>query len=398
MKKHFFQHQTIAILLLFIAAPVVLFNLAISLATSRQAVEQKVREDIYGFKWTLIKFKRGVFKKILYLVPVAQGQLLFVGAPMVRSSYHNYARLPVGLYSEHHLDQYSGLYDSPLEQSLEKCRLSLTCALNTIIRTHIAKMGFKKNLAPVDSFELFGIRVGNHTMQSALEWATTKRRGCQTGVFVNVNSVNLAWKNQPLTESINRADIVMADGSGVRLAAQKLGIQLRQNVNGTDMLPLLCESLIQKNMSVFLYGASAEIIEKTYQTLRLRYPNLKIVGYQDGYEKDHDKIVAKINASGADVLLVGMGSPLQEAWLEDHRSQLKTSTALAVGGLFDFVAGKFPRAPRWVRQLGMEWIVRLVHEPKNKFRRYVLGNPLFMVRLTTSPKQPLLGIYKKSLN
>lgn len=109
---------------------------------------------------------------------------------------------------------------------------------------------------------------------------------------------------------------------------------------------------------------------------------MRIAGSHHGYFKaeDNAQIIAQINQSGADICLVAMGSPVQEQWLLDHANQLQCATALAVGGLFDFYSGKIPRAPRWLRELGFEWVWRLIQEPGTKFKRYVIGNPVFLFR------------------
>ena len=95
---------------------------------------------------------------------------------------------------------------------------------------------------------------------------------------------------------------------------------------------------------------------------------------------DNDQIVEAINAAQADVLLVALGSPIQEDWVMANRLRLKVGTAIAVGGLFDFLSGNIPRAPLWMRELGLEWVFRLIQEPRVKFTRYVIGNPLFLWR------------------
>jgi N-acetylglucosaminyldiphosphoundecaprenol N-acetyl-beta-D-mannosaminyltransferase len=225
-------------------------------------------------------------------------------------------------------------------------------------------------------------------MKSAVEWALapypteSQTNRCKIGYFINANSINLAAHNSVLRKQINRADRCFADGSGMRLAAKHIGVSIYENVNGTDMLPHLCLEAQKTNKSIYMLGAKPGVAAKAAQNLSKKYPNLTVVGTQDGYfslEQTQD-VISDINQSNADILLLAMGSPVQEEWLEKYAPQLKCSTALAVGGLFDFYSGNIARAPMWMRELGIEWVWRLMQEPQTKFHRYVIGNPLFLIQ------------------
>ncbi len=233
-------------------------------------------------------------------------------------------------------------------------------------------------------FSIFGMKIDNVSMQDAVESVVTPRadRVTKTVCFVNANSINLARDNEGLTHAVNDADCVFADGSGVRLAARRAGITLQDNVNGTDMLPLLCEKAAAESLSIFFLGAAPGVAEQAASNLTERFKGLRVAGTQHGYfsNAENPNIIKAINASGADILLVAFGSPNQEAWLQNNRQHLKVKSALAVGGLFDFYSGRIPRAPLWMRRTGIEWIWRLMQEPKAKFKRYVIGNPLFIYR------------------
>lgn len=236
-----------------------------------------------------------------------------------------------------------------------------------------------------EQFTLFGLTIHNHSMQAAVDWVLTpvsNGERCKTGYFINVNSVNLTTKHPTLKHALNRGDRCFADGSGIRIAAKYSGVRIRENVNGTDMLPHLCIAAQASKKSIYMLGAKPGVAAKAAQKLLKQYPQLNIAGTQDGYfdAQETEDVIARINQSGADVLLVAMGSPMQEAWIDAHAKRLKCSTALAVGGLFDFYSGNIPRAPMWMRKLGMEWVWRLMQEPKTKFNRYVIGNPHFLVQ------------------
>jgi N-acetylglucosaminyldiphosphoundecaprenol N-acetyl-beta-D-mannosaminyltransferase len=121
-----------------------------------------------------------------------------------------------------------------------------------------------------------------------------------------------------------------------------------------------------------------------------RYPGLRIAGARDGYFKSHEEqsVVDDINSSGARILLVAFGAPRQELWLKRWRSELEPPVGMGVGGLFDFYSGRMPRAPVWMREMGLEWVFRLMQEPGRMWRRYVIGNPLFLYRVRQQAKTP----------
>jgi len=241
-----------------------------------------------------------------------------------------------------------------------------------------------KSLYAAKEFKLFDIRIDNLTIDAAVTNIIAPRRSAQakTVCFVNVNSFNLAHHDASLKHAINAADYVFADGSGARIAAQRKGYRLLDNVNGTDLLPKLCERAIQENKSIYLLGAKPEVAEKAANKLVQQYPGLRIAGSHHGYfdKNNCSDVINKINQSQADILLVAFGSPIQENFLQTHKASLSVNTVVAVGGLFDFYSGNISRAPLWMRELGLEWIWRLIQEPKAKFNRYVIGNPIFLYR------------------
>lgn len=239
-----------------------------------------------------------------------------------------------------------------------------------------------------DRFSIFGINIDNMSMNDSVESILSSVQlktasSTKTACFVNANSLNQAYSSPELTEIINRHDYVFPDGSGVRMAANNIGVTVKDNVNGTDMLPILCSEAVKYNRSIFLLGASKGIAAKTASNLKKKFPGLKIAGTHHGFidEAGSIKVIDKINRSQADILLVGMGTPIQENWVQTYAPRLKTSIAIAVGGLFDFYSGRIPRAPMFFRQHGIEWVWRLLQEPKTKFHRYVIGNPLFLLRI-----------------
>jgi len=241
-----------------------------------------------------------------------------------------------------------------------------------------------KALVPFKSaLTLFKIPINNCHIHDAVNWTTRPRRGdCRIGFFVNAHSINLAAKDAQFKETLSQADTLFADGLGMRIAARYRGQRMVDNVNGTDTFLPLCKKAEMNKLSIYLLGGKPGVALQTKQNIKQLFPDLKIAGTHHGYfdPKDCEHIIQSINQSQCNILLVGQGSPLQESWLIEHKDQLNCRAALAVGGLFDYYSNNIPRAPQWVRHIGMDWVWRLIQEPKAKWKRYLLGNPAFLMR------------------
>lgn len=201
--------------------------------------------------------------------------------------------------------------------------------------------------------------------------------------FVNAHCFNVATYDEQYRDSLGAANMVLADGSGMLLASRLLGVPIQHNLNGTDLVPLLCSAAAHEGRSVFLLGARPGVAEQAAAHLRERYPGLRIVGIQHGYfaQEESGAIIERINAARPDMLLVAMGVPLQEQWITDHFTELNVPVSLAVGALLDFFSNNVPRAPRLFRRLGLEWVYRLYREPRRLWRRYMVGNVTFLSRV-----------------
>jgi exopolysaccharide biosynthesis WecB/TagA/CpsF family protein len=240
-------------------------------------------------------------------------------------------------------------------------------------------------------FHLFGVRIINTTMSRLLdECEETLSSGIQTSMgFVNADCMNKCFGDETYHQTLRDMNQVYPDGIGVRLASQMFGNGVKDNINGTDLFPLLCERLANTSHSIFLLGALEGVAESTAVNMQQRYPGLCIAGCQDGYfaSGEEDMVIERINASGADVLLIAMGAPQQEKWIARNRERLNVSILMGVGGLFDFYSGRISRAPVWIREVGLEWVWRLLQEPGRMWRRYVVGNPLFLYRVWRQKKR-----------
>jgi N-acetylglucosaminyldiphosphoundecaprenol N-acetyl-beta-D-mannosaminyltransferase len=248
----------------------------------------------------------------------------------------------------------------------------------------------QREMPPILNF--FGVPIVNTTMEEAVEWIIGEAAGNRRRLlaFVNPDCLNIAWKDAEYREVLTQADRVLPDGIGIHLGCRMLGQALRANVNGTDMFPLLCERAAREGIPIYLLGARPGIARAAADNMVKRYPGLMVAGARDGYFEPHEEqsVVDDINSSGARVLLAAFGAPRQELWLKRWRSELATPVSMGVGGLFDFYSGRIPRAPVWMREIGLEWVFRLMQEPGRMWRRYVIGNPLFLHRVRQQARNP----------
>jgi N-acetylglucosaminyldiphosphoundecaprenol N-acetyl-beta-D-mannosaminyltransferase len=225
-------------------------------------------------------------------------------------------------------------------------------------------------------------------VDTSLEGAADHLVSCaQAGIsrhvaFVNAHCLNQSVGDPALLQALRGADILFADGIGMQLASRLHGHRLNNNVNGTDLFPLLCDRAEIAGVVIGLLGGAPGVGERCKEFLQRRNPNLRIAYVHNGFIEPgaDDAVIAAINASGTEMLLVAMGVPRQERWVLDHGKRLKAPVLISVGGLLDFVSGRIPRAPPILRRLRMEWLFRLYVEPRRLFRRYVVGNPIFLVR------------------
>lgn len=245
-------------------------------------------------------------------------------------------------------------------------------------------LGGGSNIAPSE-LHFLGIQINNLTMAEASERIVTLARGTapKQVCFVNADCVNIAFKDPNYKATLAQADLVLADGIGVRLAGTILNQNVRENINGTDMLPFLCASAEQEGVSLYLLGGQPGVAEDVAKWIRAEYPALTIAGLHHGYFKEHEHggIIQAIRESGARVLLVALGAPRQDKWISAYKHELGVGVSIGVGGLFDFYSGRIPRAPVWLRELGLEWFYRFYCEPRRMWRRYFVGNAVFLFRV-----------------
>jgi exopolysaccharide biosynthesis WecB/TagA/CpsF family protein len=214
--------------------------------------------------------------------------------------------------------------------------------------------------------------------------------------FLNAHGCNFTFHDRAYVRALENATWVVNDGVGMDIAAMLQGRSFTENLNGSDLVDEgdFLRQCAGHGIRVFLLGARQATLDLAVQRYKERFPGLMIAGSHHGYFDHLDDacslpIVGRINRTGAEVLLVGLGNPLQEIWLDRYRSRLTCRIALACGGSLDQVAGVVPRAPRgWIR-LRLEWLYRLGQEPRRLWRRYLIGNALFLVRVVSGRR----GLY-----
>jgi exopolysaccharide biosynthesis WecB/TagA/CpsF family protein len=200
--------------------------------------------------------------------------------------------------------------------------------------------------------------------------------------FCNANLVNVATGDAALRRSLSTF-LVLADGIGVDLGSLLLyGEAFPANLNGTDFFPALFDEA-GRALRVALLGGRPGVVERAAATLAQRYPAHSFSAVSHGYfaEDEEAVLLERLKAERPDLLLVAMGNPLQERFIAERLGPQHCAVAAGVGALFDFFAGEVPRAPALLRRARLEWLYRLWREPRRLWRRYVLGNPVFLMHM-----------------
>jgi N-acetylglucosaminyldiphosphoundecaprenol N-acetyl-beta-D-mannosaminyltransferase len=188
---------------------------------------------------------------------------------------------------------------------------------------------------------------------------------CQTIYTLNALTLLLAYQDTRYASVVARADMTLADGVGCLWACRKLRHTVPEKVSGMDLILALCSVCVAEQRSVFLYGAKPGVAEQAAKNLQQRFPGLIIAGTEHGYQGTdfEDLMVDKINRSQASLLLVALGQPRQEIWIDRWQEKLQVRMAVGVGGCLDVLAGRVVRAPHWMQRMGCEWLFRMLQEP-----------------------------------
>ena len=229
-------------------------------------------------------------------------------------------------------------------------------------------------------FQFLNCRMHSASMAQTLE--VIKQR-IQKKIFTQHVVVNVAklvhmQKDVQLKESVEACDIINIDGMGVVLGARFLGNDVPERVAGVDLFYNLIGMSEQEGFPVFLLGATSDVVEETTRRLQAQHPKLNLAGFHHGYFwDDEEAVVNQINQSGAKLLFVAITSPKKENFINKWQDRLGVDFVMGVGGTFDVVAGKVNRAPMWMQNYGLEWLYRVIQEPRRMWKRYLVTNSKF---------------------
>ncbi len=212
-----------------------------------------------------------------------------------------------------------------------------------------------------------------------------------------VNSLGTGFsraKHPELLEVLRNSDMVTADGFPILWLSRIVGKPLKQRVCGSDLVPALAERASEKNLSIFMLGGAEGVARNAADILKARNPGLNIAGTAAPFVQiagpglakciaEDEALVDQINASGADILLLGLGNPKQELWFNRNRNRLKVPVSIGVGGTFEFITGGVRRAPHWVQRANLEWVYRIAQDPARLWRRYAKG--IFKLTALSAP-------------
>ena len=236
---------------------------------------------------------------------------------------------------------------------------------------------------------LFGIRFDAVTAQQALERllslaqdAKTQHLPAQLAVTVNVQIMVLARRNaQTLLPIINAAPLVVADGAPLVFASKLFGPKLPERVAGSDLIYDIARAAAENGLRLFFFGGEETYTVQAMEKLKALFPKLQIAGHNcpmiakepnESQRREEEELCRQITEANTDILLVGLGCPKQEFFVHRNADRLKGMAAIGLGGTFNFICGHISRAPKWMQRLGMEWIYRIIQEPKRLFMRYFI--------------------------
>ncbi len=250
-----------------------------------------------------------------------------------------------------------------------------------------------KNIIHIDNkkqkVRLFGVPIDRISCQQAIERLDEFVSKNKPSFVVTPDTLAIlrARRDKEYLGITKKADLVTPDGAGILWASATLDTPLIERITGIDLINKICISAVEKGYKLYLLGSESTVIDRAVINLKDRFPRINIVGYYHGYfdkinlnndknNKSEKDIIKEIQDKKPDFLLVGLGVPKQELWIAKHKDELGVPVCIGIGGSFDVLSGKIPRAPLWMQNHGMEWIFRLIKEPKRLKR--VVALPYFM--------------------
>jgi exopolysaccharide biosynthesis WecB/TagA/CpsF family protein len=195
--------------------------------------------------------------------------------------------------------------------------------------------------------------------------------------YVNANTVNLAFRNNKFLNLLNHCDIAHTDGIGIYLALKMLSFKNVFRFTGSDFYEILKTYSIKNSRSCYFFGHDEDILGRIQST----NPMLKIAGTHTGYNFKTSEVIENILSNNPDIICVGLSQPIQETWVNENKDKLKNKIIICVGEGIKVFTGTKTRGPVFLRKLGLEWLIRLINSPFKYWKRYIIGNPLFLYRI-----------------
>ena len=238
---------------------------------------------------------------------------------------------------------------------------------------------------PAEKIVLFGVPIDNLTLAETVDRIEEMIRsgGTHQHVVVNVDKIVKLQRDPQLREAIRDCDLINADGQPIVWASRLLGQPLKERVTGIDLFGALVERCAQRGFRPFFLGAREEVVQTMAGVLKAQHPRLQLAGWRNGYwiNEEEASVVAQVKQARPDVLFVALSSPKKEIFLRRWKAELQVPFVMGVGGTFDVVAGLVKRAPGWMQRCGLEWLYRLIQEPRRMWRRYLVDDMAFLAML-----------------
>lgn len=238
------------------------------------------------------------------------------------------------------------------------------------------------------TIDILGFPVFSHSISSCIMDITASLEAsdgvCRWGACLNPHSYAVACNDEIFANSLRRADWIVPDGVGILIAGRVLGRRFEERITGFDLFEGVMRELNDRGGRVFFLGSSEETLSLISKRLPIDYPQVHFAGsYSPPFAEEfsveeNERIFAAIAAAGPDVLWVGLTAPKQEKWISEHQLNLPVKFVGAIGAVFDFYSGQVRRSPEWMRNLGIEWLPRLLQQPRRLWRRMFISAPVFI--------------------
>lgn len=242
------------------------------------------------------------------------------------------------------------------------------------------------DLSRIDVTPLFGVPVAGMDAERFVEMACSLVENRKKGMvfYANPHVLNLAYQCPRLRALLREGSLVLCDGYGAVLASVIQGSRINYRLSGPDWMDPLARKAAREGLRLFLLGDEEGVADRAAMVMEARHGGLVVTGVYHGFfskkDPENDEVVKMVNKAAPDILLVGMGTPVQEFWIGANLGRLNAGVCIAVGAAFRWYGGTEKRAPQWMRDHGLEWAARLARHPVRHFRRYVVGSPVFLLR------------------